>query len=64
MNQKVKDALSKVTERLKSLSKEEFAQKISSHSTGEVALALMEGYDFSRLFDEMDLLKQASAGVN
>ncbi len=64
MNQKVKDALSKVTERLKSLSKEDFAQKMSRHATGEIASALMEGYEFSKLFDAMGLLKQASLKIH
>jgi hypothetical protein len=63
MNQNVKDALSRVAERLKSLSKEEFSQKITTHSVGEIASALMNNHDFFQS-NTVDTLKHMFLKVN
>lgn len=63
MNQNVKDALSRVAERLKSLSKEEFGREMTMHSMGEIASALMNNHDFFQS-NTVDTLKQMSLKIH
>jgi hypothetical protein len=46
MNEKIKAALTRVADRLQSLSREEFVSRLRQHSVGEIATAIIESQNF------------------